>query len=175
MSSYISTSHFVSAFAARSSILRMRHSHQQRLQWTHKLFRKRPAGYGPENTTDNQDTQQGPDVVVRQVRQTTWPEVTRLLSTGLAGYWSMAVFLIVGFSACHITGPSVVMSVVITAISSVLTGKIHKIHITLHAKNRPWPHKSGPLGKSQTRKLKGILLGHHNVWYNTSFNVSYNH
>ena len=65
-----------------------------------------------------------PEPVVRQVRQTTWPEVTRLLSTGMAGYWSMAVFLIVGFSACHITGPSVVMSVVITAITSVLTGKI---------------------------------------------------
>ena len=43
MSSHISTSHFVSAFAARSSILRMRHSHQQRLEWTSKLFRKRGA------------------------------------------------------------------------------------------------------------------------------------
>ena len=35
----------------------------------------------------------------------------------------MAVFLIVGFSACHITGPSVVMSVVITSVAAVLTGK----------------------------------------------------
>ena len=43
MSSHISTSHFVSAFAARSSILRMRHSHQQRVEWTSKLFRKRGA------------------------------------------------------------------------------------------------------------------------------------
>ena len=123
MSSYISTSHFVSAFAARSSILRMRQSHQQRLQWTHKLFRKRQNCH-PSNTIP-QDPQDGVyEPVVRQVRQTTWPEVTRLLSTGMAGYWSMAVFLIVGFSACHITGPSVVMSVVITAITSVLTGKI---------------------------------------------------
>ena len=56
------------------------------------------------------------------MRQTTWPEVTRLFNTGLAGFWAMAVFLIVGFSACHITGPSVVMSVVITAITAVLTG-----------------------------------------------------
>ena len=64
-----------------------------------------------------------PDCVVRQVRQTTWPEVTRLFNTGLAGFWAMAVFLIVGFSACHITGPSVVMSVVITAVTAVLTGK----------------------------------------------------
>ena len=67
------------------------------------------------------------DVVIRQVRQTTWPEVQRLFNTGLAGFWSMAVYLVVGFAACHITGPSVVMSVVITAITSVLTGKqIHK-------------------------------------------------
>ena len=63
------------------------------------------------------------DVVIRQVRQTTWPEVQRLFNTGLAGFWSMAVYLVVGFAACHITGPSVVMSVVITAITSVLTGK----------------------------------------------------
>ena len=65
-----------------------------------------------------------PECVVRQVRQTTWPEVTRLFNTGLAGFWAMAVFLIVGFSACHITGPSVVMSVVITSVAAVLTGKI---------------------------------------------------
>ena len=64
-----------------------------------------------------------PECVVRQVRQTTWPEVTRLFNTGLAGFWAMAVFLIVGFSACHITGPSVVMSVVITSVTAVLTGK----------------------------------------------------
>lgn len=131
MSSYISTSHFVSAFAARSSILRMRQSHQQRLQWTHKLFRKRQNCH-PSNTIP-QDPQDGVyEPVVRQVRQTTWPEVTRLLSTGMAGYWSMAVFLIVGFSACHITGPSVVMSVVITAITSVLTGKIHFFYFLRH-------------------------------------------
>ena len=136
MSSYISTSHFVSAFAARSSILRMRQSHQQRLQWTHKLFRKRGQNHPTNTSTDGAAT----EPVVRQVRQTTWPEVTRLLSTGMAGYWSMAVFLIVGFSACHITGPSVVMSVVITAITSVLTGKMKNIilsHLNLkisHAK-----------------------------------------
>ena len=63
------------------------------------------------------------NVVIRQVRQTTWPEVQRLFNTGLAGFWSMAVYLVVGFAACHITGPSVVMSVVITAITSVLTGR----------------------------------------------------
>ena len=33
------------------------------------------------------------DVVIRQVRQTTWPEVQRLFNTGLAGFWSMAVYL----------------------------------------------------------------------------------
>lgn len=115
MSSHISTSHFVSAFAARSSILRLRQN-QRRLEWTSKLFRKK----GPERVVQEADTE------VRQVRQTTWPEVTRLFNTGLAGFWSMAVFLIVGFAACHITGPSVVMSVVITAITSVLTGKILK-------------------------------------------------
>ena len=72
-----------------------------------------------------------PDCVVRQVRQTTWPEVTRLFNTGLAGFWAMAVFLIVGFSACHITGPSVVMSVVITAVTAVLTGKFFSCTIYL--------------------------------------------
>ena len=130
MSSHISTSHFVSAFAARSSILRMRHSHQQRVEWTSKLFRKRGAeigGYGGESVVQPGHSRRSAasedNVVIRQVRQTTWPEVQRLFNTGLAGFWSMAVYLVVGFAACHITGPSVVMSVVITAITSVLTGR----------------------------------------------------
>ena len=57
--------------------------------------------------------------------------MTRLFNTGLAGFWAMAVFLIVGFSACHITGPSVVMSVVITAVTAVLTGKFFSCTIYL--------------------------------------------
>ena len=156
MSSYISTSHFVSAFAARSSILRMRQSHQQRLQWTHKLFRKRGQNHPTNTSTDGAAT----EPVVRQVRQTTWPEVTRLLSTGMAGYWSMAVFLIVGFSACHITGPSVVMSVVITAITSVLTGKMKNIilsHLSLkisHARKIKALKKKG--SKKITRLTRQI-------------------
>ena len=60
---------------------------------------------------------------ILQIRQTTWPEVTRLFNAGLGGLWSMGVFLILGYTACHITGPSVVMSVVIAAITAVLTGR----------------------------------------------------
>lgn len=60
---------------------------------------------------------------VRQVRQTTWVEVRRLWSAGLAGYWSLAVFLIVGHAACHITGPSVILSVILAAIVAALSGE----------------------------------------------------
>ncbi len=62
---------------------------------------------------------------VRQVRQTTWLEVRRLWSAGLAGYWSLAVFLIVGHAACHITGPSVILSVILAAISAALSGNLN--------------------------------------------------
>ena len=142
MTSRMSTSHFMSAFAARSSILRMRHSTNSRMEWTSKLFRKKTSSTSEGSKWANKLTTlyfdnvssvshititvsggNNPECVVRQVRQTTWPEVTRLFNTGLAGFWAMAVFLIVGFSACHITGPSVVMSVVITSVAAVLTGK----------------------------------------------------
>ena len=43
MTSRMSTSHFMSAFAARSSLLRMRHSTNSRMEWTSKLFRKKTS------------------------------------------------------------------------------------------------------------------------------------
>lgn len=119
MSSHISTSHFVSAFAARARILRVNQSHSE---WSARIFRKSPGKKLSNSSND--------DVIVRQVRQTTWPEVTKLFNTGLAGFWPLAVYLVVGFAACHITGPSVVMSVVITAITSVMTGKFCSIFTT---------------------------------------------
>ena len=61
--------------------------------------------------------------VVQQLRAITWPEITSLVRSGLSGYWSLAIFLIVGHAAAHITGPSIVVSVIIAAISSVLSGK----------------------------------------------------
>jgi hypothetical protein len=130
MSAHISTSHFVSAFAARTSILRMRSRRRFEVHdWTSKLFRTHaPSPQVSEVIGNSSDEITGPDGggaannVVRQVRQTTWPEVTRLFNAGLAGLWAMAVFLVVGFAACHITGPSVVMSVVIASITSVMTG-----------------------------------------------------
>ncbi len=60
---------------------------------------------------------------VEQIRQMTWLEVRRLWSTGLSGYWALAVFLVVGHAACHITGPSVILSVILAAITSALSGK----------------------------------------------------
>jgi hypothetical protein len=84
-----------------------------------KMFRTR--------TSLNVDQQQrstndGPRCV-EQIRQMTWLEVRRLWSTGLSGYWALAVFLVVGHAACHITGPSVILSVILAAITSALSGK----------------------------------------------------
>ena len=60
---------------------------------------------------------------VEQIRQMTWLEVRRLWSTGLSGFWALSVFLVVGHAACHITGPSVILSVILAAITSALSGK----------------------------------------------------
>jgi hypothetical protein len=53
----------------------------------------------------------------------TWQEVRRLWSKGLSGYWSLAVFLVIGHAACHLTGPSVILSVILAAITSALSGE----------------------------------------------------
>ena len=67
--------------------------------------------------------------VVQQLRAITWPEITSLVRSGLSGYWSLAIFLIVGHAAAHITGPSIVVSVIIAAISSVLSGKKYEKNV----------------------------------------------
>ena len=61
--------------------------------------------------------------VVQQLRAITWPEITSLVRSGLSGYWSLAIFLIVGHAAAHITGPSIVVSVIIAAFTSMLSGR----------------------------------------------------
>ena len=85
----------------------------------HNVFRKRPpsgAWQGGRNMSENVRR-------VEQIRQTTWLEVRRLFSASLAGHWALAVFLVVGHAACHLTGPSVVLSVFLAAINSALSGK----------------------------------------------------
>ena len=71
--------------------------------------------------------------VVQQLRAITWPEITSLVRSGLSGYWSLAIFLIVGHAAAHITGPSIVVSVVIAATTSTLSGKKLEIEGTFHS------------------------------------------
>ena len=66
--------------------------------------------------------------VVQQLRAITWPEITSLVRSGLSGYWSLAIFLIVGHAAAHITGPSIVVSVFIAAVTSTLSGKTNVRH-----------------------------------------------
>ena len=47
----------------------------------------------------------------------------RFVGIGLAGYWPLAIFLLVGYAAAHLTGPSVVISILIAAAASSLTSK----------------------------------------------------
>ena len=82
-----------------------------------KMFRTRTFNIDNQRLTNS-----GPRCV-QQIRQMTWLEVRRLWSTGLSGYWALAVFLVVGHAACHITGPSVILSVILAAITSALSGK----------------------------------------------------
>ena len=77
---------------------------------------------GSTNNGNNEDDEMR-NRVVQQLRAITWPEITSLVRSGLSGYWSLAIFLIVGHAAAHITGPSIVVSVVIAAITSTLSGK----------------------------------------------------
>ena len=78
------------------------------------------------NNGNNEDDEMR-NRVVQQLRAITWPEITSLVRSGLSGYWSLAIFLIVGHAAAHITGPSIAVSVVIAAITSTLSGKESEI------------------------------------------------
>ena len=71
---------------------------------------------------NNEGGRRNSNQVVQQLRAITWPEITSLVRTGLSGYWSLAIFLVVGHAAAHITGPSIVVSVVIAAFTSMLSG-----------------------------------------------------
>ncbi len=81
-----------------------------------KMLRTRPSAVEQKRSTN------GPRCV-EQIRQMTWLEVRRLWSTGLSGFWALSVFLVVGHAACHITGPSVILSVILAAITSALSGR----------------------------------------------------
>ena len=81
------------------------------------------------NGDRNNDEDDMRNRVVQQLRAITWPEITSLVRSGLSGYWSLAIFLIVGHAAAHITGPSIVVSVIIAAISSVLSGKKYEKNV----------------------------------------------
>ena len=74
------------------------------------------------SNNDPNDDDNSRNRVVQQLRAITWPEITSLVRTGLSGYWSLAIFLIVGHAAAHITGPSIVVSVIIAAFTSMLSG-----------------------------------------------------
>ena len=74
---------------------------------------------------NNEEGRRNSNQVVQQLRAITWPEITSLVRTGLSGYWSLAIFLVVGHAAAHITGPSIVVSVVIAAFTSMLSGNCH--------------------------------------------------
>ena len=52
----------------------------------------------------------------------------RFVGIGLAGYWPLAIFLLVGYTAAHLTGPSVVISILIAAAASSLTSKQYTHH-----------------------------------------------
>ena len=89
------------------------------------IFRVQETGNSiGTNNGRNDDSNNIRNRVVQQLRAITWPEITSLVRTGLSGYWSLAIFLIVGHAAAHITGPSIVVSVVIAAFTSMLSGKL---------------------------------------------------
>ena len=104
---------------------RLRRNHQMNYikriwdTFLHVIFRVQGD---PKSNNDSNDGDNSRNRVVQQLRAITWPEITSLVRTGLSGYWSLAIFLIVGHAAAHITGPSIVVSVIIAAVTSMLSG-----------------------------------------------------
>ena len=86
------------------------------------IFRVQVYSKGNAANDKNTDEEHMSNRIVQQLRAITWPEITSLVRTGLSGYWSLAIFLIVGHAAAHITGPSIVISVAIAAFTSMLSG-----------------------------------------------------
>ena len=107
---------------------RLRRNHQinniKRIwdNFLHVIFRVQVNAKGSLSNNDSNDDDHSRNCVVQQLRAITWPEITSLVRTGLSGYWSLAIFLIVGHAAAHITGPSIVVSVIIAAFTSMLSG-----------------------------------------------------
>jgi len=107
---------------------RLRRNHQinniKRIwdNFLHVIFRVQVNAKGSLSNNDSNDDDNSRNCVVQQLRAITWPEITSLVRTGLSGYWSLAIFLIVGHAAAHITGPSIVVSVIIAAFTSMLSG-----------------------------------------------------
>ena len=86
------------------------------------IFRVQVNPKGSVSNNDYNVDDNSRNRVVQQLRAITWPEITSLVRTGLSGYWPLAIFLIVGHAAAHITGPSIVVSVIIAAFTSMLSG-----------------------------------------------------
>ena len=89
-----------------------------------KIFRVQTHSEENEGHINSIEEAQINSRIVQQLRAITWPEITNLVRTGLSGYWPLAVFLIVGHAAAHITGPSIVLSVFIAAFTSILSGRL---------------------------------------------------
>ena len=113
--------------AAKARLKRNHQINNFSLLWSsflHTIFRVQTnSTQNLSNGNINNEEDDMRNRVVQQLRAITWPEITSLVRSGLSGYWSLAIFLIVGHAAAHITGPSIVVSVIIAAISSVLSGK----------------------------------------------------
>ena len=120
------TSVFLASTAARTASARAKLKRSQKIstlvqKWNdfhQSLFRCKP------DVDSNDRRGQTRGVVVLQQQQTiTWPEVSRFVGIGLSGYWSLALFLLVGYCACHLTGPSAVVSILIAAAACFLSSK----------------------------------------------------
>ena len=51
-----------------------------------------------------------------------WAELGRMSQRAWAGNMAVGVFLVVGFAACHETGPSVVAAVIFAGMSALISG-----------------------------------------------------
>ena len=100
------------------------------------IFRVQEDLNGSLSNNDSNEENNARNRVVQQLRAITWPEITSLVRTGLSGYWSLAIFLIVGHAAAHITGPSIIVSVIIAAFTSMLSGIYISIMILRSFKSR---------------------------------------
>lgn len=109
--------------AAKAKLQRSHKINRCRDHWTtfwSSIFRKKPLDIPTAGELDDDGIR-----VVQQKRAITWPELSSFVSTGLSGYWALSVFLLVGFTAAHLTGPSAVVSILIAGVACFITGTVH--------------------------------------------------